>query len=53
MNRSTLVVLLATATAAFGAQAHTYTDNARIGSRAPVRGLASGHSIERRLPKWS
>ena len=30
MNRSALVVLLATATAAFGAQAHTYTDNARV-----------------------
>ena len=30
MSRSTLVVLLATATAAFGAQAHTYTDNARV-----------------------
>ena len=28
MNRSALVVLLATA--AFGAQAHTYTDNARV-----------------------
>ncbi len=30
MNRPTLFVLLATATAAFGAQAHTYTDNARV-----------------------
>ena len=30
MNRSALFVLLATATAAFGAQAHTYTDNARV-----------------------
>ena len=30
MNRSTLLVLVATATAAFGAQANTYTDNARV-----------------------
>jgi uncharacterized protein YcfJ len=30
MNRSALFVLLATATAAFGAQAHTYTGNARV-----------------------
>ena len=30
MNRSTFLVLVATATAAFGAQAHTYTDNARV-----------------------
>jgi uncharacterized protein YcfJ len=30
MNRSALFVLLATATAAVGAQAHTYTDNARV-----------------------
>jgi uncharacterized protein YcfJ len=30
MNRSALLVLLATAGAAFGAQAHTYTDNARV-----------------------
>ncbi len=30
MNRSTLFVLVAAATAAFGAQAHTYTDNARV-----------------------
>ena len=30
MNRSTLFVLLAIATAAIGAQAHTYTDNARV-----------------------
>ena len=30
MNRSALFVLLAAATAAFGAQAHSYTDNARV-----------------------
>ncbi len=30
MNRSALFVLLASATAAFGAQAHTYSDNARV-----------------------
>lgn len=30
MNRPTLFVLFATATAAFGAQAHTYSDNARV-----------------------
>ena len=30
MNRSALFVLLATATAAAGAQAHSYTDNARV-----------------------
>ena len=30
MNHSALVVLLATTTAAFGAQARTYTDNARV-----------------------
>jgi uncharacterized protein YcfJ len=30
MNRSTLFVLVASATAAFAAQAHTYTDNARV-----------------------
>ena len=30
MNRTALFVLLATAGAAFGAQAHTYTDNARV-----------------------
>ncbi|HSC65921.1 MAG TPA: glycine zipper 2TM domain-containing protein [Caldimonas sp.] len=30
MNRPALLVLLATAGAAFGAQAHTYTDNARV-----------------------
>lgn len=30
MNRSALFVLLASATAAFGAQANTYTDNARV-----------------------
>lgn len=30
MNRSALLALLATATAAFGAQAHTYTDSARV-----------------------
>lgn len=30
MNRSPLFVLLAIATAAIGAQAHTYTDNARV-----------------------
>ena len=30
MNRSALFVLLATASAAVGAQAHTYTDNARV-----------------------
>ncbi len=30
MNRPALFALLATATAAFGAQAHTYTDNARV-----------------------
>ena len=30
MNRSALFVLLATATATVGAQAHTYTDNARV-----------------------
>ena len=30
MNRPALFVLLATSTAAFGAQAHTYTDNARV-----------------------
>ena len=37
MNRSTFVVLLATATAtaAFGAQAHTYTDNARVLAAEP------------------
>ena len=30
MNRSALLVLLAIATAAIGAQAHTFTDNARV-----------------------
>ena len=35
MNRSALVVLLATATSAFGAQAHTYTDNARVLAAEP------------------
>jgi len=30
MNRSALFVLLATASAAFGVQAHTYNDNARV-----------------------
>src|ERR1700704_4184553 len=30
MNRSALLILLATATAAVGAHANTYTDNARI-----------------------
>jgi uncharacterized protein YcfJ len=30
MNRSALFALLATAGAAFGAQAHSYTDNARV-----------------------
>jgi len=30
MNRPALFVLLATASAAFGAQAHSYTDNARV-----------------------
>jgi uncharacterized protein YcfJ len=30
MNRSALFVLLAAASATFGAQAHTYTDNARV-----------------------
>ncbi len=30
MNRAALFVLLATATATFGAQAHTYIDNARV-----------------------
>jgi uncharacterized protein YcfJ len=35
MNRSALFVLLATATVAVGAQAHTYTDNARVLGVAP------------------
>ena len=35
MNRSAILLVLATATAAFGAQAHTFTDNARVFSAEP------------------
>ena len=35
MTRSSLCLLLATATAAFGVQAHTYTDNARVLAAEP------------------
>ena len=35
MNRTALFALLATATAAFGAQANTYTDNARVVGAEP------------------
>ena len=35
MNRTALCALLAAATATFGAQANTYTDNARVLSAEP------------------
>ena len=44
MNRSALFVLLASATVAYGAQAHTYTDNARVlGGNSYHRGSEFRH----------